>query len=139
MYKSRAYTLIEIVAVIGIIAVLISFSFNGIMRLKDSLEYWSTVNKVFIDVRMAQTLAQTLHEPCRIDFKLGSGEYTVTQGSDVNKTSSIASKYQFDGKSYFSFSPSGDPDVGGSGTLTIKGYTTEKKIIVSSTGRVRIE
>jgi len=39
----------------------------------------------------------------------------------------------------FSFSSSGFPPPGGSGTLTVKAGKLSRKIIVSSAGRVRIE
>ncbi len=45
----------------------------------------------------------------------------------------------FSGNRVFSFSPSGFPPPGGSGTLVVKGGSCSRKIIVSSFGRVRVE
>ena len=136
---ASGYTLIELLVSLAVIGIIVLFSIGGVSKLKDSLDYWNTVNQVMFDVKLTQQLAETSHASCDIQFKSGGSEYKILQNGSVARTLSIDKQFTFSGKDRFSFAPSGDTNIGGSGTLCINGRPNVKKLIVSSEGRVRIE
>ena len=139
MRRSPAFTLIEMVVVLVIVSLLLAFSVIGGIRFKNAIEFSYSINQVVSDIKVAQQLADTSLQLCKIEFKSGKNMYTITKGGNIYKTGSVSSKVQFYGKSYFSFVPSGYTEVGGSGTLFIGGASKVRKIIVSSRGRIRVE
>ena len=139
MKRSSSFTLIELLVVLAVISSLLAISITGISRFKSSLEYRSSVDQVLSDVRLAQQLADSTSDVCRIDFKAGKNVYSVSQNGSIVRNGRVSNGVQFYGKSYFSFVPSGYTDVGGSGTLFLGGSASVKKIIVSSRGRIRVE
>ena len=135
----NAFTLIEMLVVIVMVSFLLAASVTGIKRFATSLEYANSVNQVLSDVKMTQQLAETSSQTCKIEFKAGKNIYNMFKGTNLIKSLAAGSNIQFYGKSFFSFAPSGNTDVGGSGTLYLSGTAKAKKIVVSSRGRIRVE
>ena len=138
----KGFTLIEILIVIGIISLLYGLSYFGFTSIRSSLDVSYAAKQVFSDVRLTQDLAKTVHYPHQIVFFRGSNRYQVInlEDDEVVKDERVANTVRFDGKEMFIFSSSGNPVVGGSGTLIISNFKGKtKKVVVSSNGRVRIE
>lgn len=139
MKGSGGFTLIEVLVILFIISSLLAFSLIGTGRFRNALEFNNSVHQVLSDIKLTQQLAESSYKTCRIEFAAGKNTYTIIKGGDLFRSYAAGSSIRFSGKSYFSFAPSGCTDVGGSGTLSIKGESTTRNIIVSSKGRIRIE
>ena len=139
MKKRRGFTIIELLIVLAVIGSLLAISYVSVMRFKASLECRGSVDQVVADIRLTQQLADTSYQLCRIEFSVGGNSYRIIKGDQLFRSRCLGGKLKFSGKSYFSFVPSGYTDVGGSGTLIIIGMPAEKKIVVSSRGRIRVE
>jgi type IV fimbrial biogenesis protein FimT len=135
----KGFTLIEVLVVLAIAGLLLSASITGIKKFTSSLEYNNAINQVMSDIKLTQQLAATSSQTCRIEFKAGENSYSIMKGSSFYRSATAGNNTQFYGKSYFSFAPSGNTDVGGSGTLYLGGPSKAKKIVVSSRGRIRVE
>jgi prepilin-type N-terminal cleavage/methylation domain-containing protein len=141
MFKktSKAFSLIELLIVLAVVGILAAIIFTGISNFSSNLQLNFAVDQVTADVKYAQQLARTSHETCEIRFKAGEPRYSITKSGAAVRTSTLSSSLKFFGKTYFAFAPSGDTEVGGSGTLVVIGRYRGKKVIVSSRGRIRIE
>ncbi len=137
--SSKAFTLIEVLIVLVIVSFLMAISVVGFKKFTTSLEYSNAVNQVVSDVKLTQQLACASSQTCRIEFKAGKNEYNIMKGTSLYRSVTAGNDTQFYGKSYFSFAPSGNTDVGGSGTVLLGAQPTAKKIVVSSRGRIRVE
>ena len=108
MGQKSGFMLVELLAVMSICGLLLSFSFPALARFRASLYLEASAKERVAEIRKAQGLA------------MSKGE---TQSS---------------GK--FKFSATGFPVPGGSGTEILEGRNGfNRKVIVSSVGRVRIE
>lgn len=139
MRRSKAFTLVELLISLLIISTLLAFLVTGVSRYFNSLEYDLSVKQVVSDIEITRQLAETSSQTCRIEFNAGKNTYTIKKGGVIYNPCSVNAGVKFYGKSYFSFVPSGNTDVGGSGTLSIGGSSKMKSVIVSSRGRVRVE
>ena len=99
----RGFTLVEMLVVISVCGLLLSFSFSSLSKFKKSVGFEASARQLASDLRRTQSQAMSRHE-------------SLSQGR-------------------FTFSSSGFPPPGGSGTEVIG----HRKVIVSSVGRVRIE
>ena len=99
----------------------------------------SAVDQVVSDVKLAQQDALTTHSLTGVEFEIGGRTYMLINGGKIARLSSVGGSLKFEGKDHFSFASSGYTDVGGSGTLVINGRSGQKKLIVSSRGRIRVE
>jgi prepilin-type N-terminal cleavage/methylation domain-containing protein len=135
----KGFTLIEVLVVLVIAGLLLSASITGIKKFANSLESNNAVNQVMSDIKLTQQLAVTSSQTCKIEFKAGKNNYSIMKGSSLIRSVTAGNNTQFYGKSFFSFAPSGNTDVGGSGTLYLGSSAKAKKIVVSSRGRIRIE
>lgn len=139
MTRSKAFTLVEVLITLLIISTLLAFVVTGGARYFSALEYDLSVKQVFADVKITRQLAETSSQTCRIEFDAGKNTYNIKKGGTLYNSCSVNSGVKFSGKSYFAFAPSGNTEVGGSGTLLIGGTPNSRKIVVSSRGRIRIE
>ena len=138
----KGFSIIEILIVIGIISLLSGLSYFGFTSIRSSLDVSYAAKQVFSDVRLTQDLAKTVHYPHQIIFFRGSNHYQIInlEDDEIIKEEQVSNTVRFDGKEMFIFSSSGNPVVGGSGTLIISNIKRKiKKVIVSSNGRVRVE
>jgi prepilin-type N-terminal cleavage/methylation domain-containing protein len=135
----KGFTLIEVLIVLVILSFLMAMSVVSFKRFTTSLEYSSSVNQVLSDVKLTQQIACTSSQTCRIEFKAGKNEYSIMKGTCLYRSVTAGKSTRFYGKSYISFAPSGNTDVGGSGTVVLGMQPTAKKIVVSSRGRIRVE
>lgn len=135
----KGFTLIEVLIVLVIVSFLMAMSVVGFKRFTTSLEYSSAVNQVLSDVKLTRQMACTSSQTCRIEFKAGKNIYNIIKGTSLYRSVTAGKNTQFYGKNYFSFAPSGNTEVGGSGTVVMGAQPTAKKIIVSSRGRIRVE
>jgi prepilin-type N-terminal cleavage/methylation domain-containing protein len=136
---SRGFTLVEMLIVLVVVGLLFCVSITSVSGFRSSLEFRSAVDQVLSDIKFTQQTADSTHTSCRINFTAGKSDYSIVQSGNTIKSAKVGPKVTFYGKSYFSFAPSGNTDVGGSGTLAIRSGSKAKKIIVSSMGRVRAE
>ncbi|MFC1560233.1 Tfp pilus assembly protein FimT/FimU [Candidatus Margulisiibacteriota bacterium] len=138
----KGFTLIEMLVIVLIIGALSGLAYFGFTSIRGSLDVNYSAKQIVLDMRLTQDLAKTLRYPHQIEFPKGSNEYRVIDLEDdrIVKQVRLGSAIRFSGKEIFIFSSSGNPVVGGSGTLVIsnsKGRSRE--VIVSSIGRIRVE
>jgi len=120
----KGFTLIETLVVVAIIAALFAISIPTYSRFSAQLSLSTSAKAVASNLRAIQTQAVTQHKTLTLDL----AKISLPSGISLLKTSSI------------SFSSSGAPPPGGSGTLMLQNkFGQTKKIIISSAGRVRIE
>lgn len=142
MTLRKAFTIIEILVVILIISLISGFAYFGFTSMKQSLDVRNAAQQVLLDIRLAQDMAKTAHYPHQIEFFRKGNEYQIVNlyNDDIIKKEKVPDTVRFDGKEIFIFSASGNPVVGGSGTLLIQNLRNKtKKIVVSPYGRIRIE
>ncbi|MBU0671601.1 MAG: prepilin-type N-terminal cleavage/methylation domain-containing protein [Candidatus Margulisbacteria bacterium] len=122
--KRTGFTLIEILVVMAILTIVSSFSFKTLPRFAGQLYLNGAAQTIAAELRALQSKALLQHETLNYDLsqlKLPAGI-------------SLANMPQI------SFAASGATPPGGSGTLILQsGLGSQKKIIVSSSGRVRFE
>ena len=138
----KGFTLIEVLFVIFTISILTGISYFGFTSIKYSMDVHYSARQVFSDLRSAQNMAKTIHYPHQVVFYRGSNKYQIINLDDdiIVKNETVAGTVWFSGKETFIFSSSGNPVVGGSGTLFIKNLKgKQRKVVVSSSGRIRIE
>lgn len=122
--KKNGFTLIETLVVVAIIAALFTLSIPTFSRFSAQLSLNTSAKALASKLRAIQTQAVTQHKTLSLDF----AKTELASGISILKTSKI------------SFSSSGSPPPGGSGTLMLQNkFGKTKKIIVSSAGRVRVE
>jgi prepilin-type N-terminal cleavage/methylation domain-containing protein len=120
----KAFTLIEILITISVLALLLSISFPAFTSFSTQLSLNSSAKALASELRAVQSQAVLEHKT----LSLSLGDLKLPPGISPIKTSKI------------SFSSSGCPPPGGSGTLILQNMLGKtRKIIVSSAGRVRIE
>ena len=100
----KGFTLVELLVVIGLCGLLLSFTLPTFTKLKENLRLNGTAQQLASDLRAAQATALSVDQA------------------------------QTNGR--FRFAASGFPPVGGSGTELIG---RSRKVILASTGRVRVE
>jgi len=138
----KAFTIIEILIVVVMISILSGMSYFALNSIRDSLDVNYAAKQVLSDVRYAQELAKTVHFPHQVEFVRNGSLYQIVNLDDdsIVKAEKVPDGVRFDGKDVFIFSVSGNPAVGGSGTLIIMNVKGKsKKVVVSSIGRIRIE
>jgi len=138
----KAFTIVEILIVVLILSVLSGVSFFGFNVLKNSVDLNLSARQVIADMRLTQALAKAEHYPHQVIFYRGSNTYQIVnlENGDVMKNEKVADTVRFDGKELFIFSSSGNPVVGGSGTLIISSFKGKmKKVVVAPNGRIRFE
>ena len=122
--KRKAFTLIEILIVISLLALLISISIPTFSRFSAQLCLNTSARALASELRRVQNQAILQHKTLGLD------------SSKLSLPSGIKSKNEC----FVSFAASGFPPPGGSGTLILQNRLGQtRKIIVSSAGRVRIE
>lgn len=120
----KAFTLIEILITISIFALLLSVSLPALTCFSAQLSLNASARALASELRALQSQAILRHKT----LSLNLGGLKFPPGIDPIKTSNI------------SFSSSGSPPPGGSGTLILQNKLGKtREIIVSSAGRVRIE
>jgi prepilin-type N-terminal cleavage/methylation domain-containing protein len=122
--QRKAFTLVEILVVVGIIALVFSIGFPGMKTFSKQIILSSSAKVAASSLRALQQRAVAEHQTLVLDLNrlnLPPG-IVITQSRDIK------------------FAASGFPPPGGSGSLILKNQLGQiKKIIVSSAGRVRVE
>ncbi|KPJ66707.1 hypothetical protein AMJ44_08020 [candidate division WOR-1 bacterium DG_54_3] len=122
--KSKGFTLIEILIVIGVLALIFSFSFPSLSLFSAQLSLAASAKALTSELRNVQSQAVLQHKTLSPDLS----KLRFPPGIKLINLSSI------------SFSASGFPPPGGSGTIILQNRLGQaRKIIVSSAGRVRVE
>jgi len=122
--RRKAFTLVEILVVIGIISLLFSIGFSGIKTISKQIILSSSAKVVASSLRALQQQAATQHQTLSLDL----GRLNLPSGITISESKNIQ------------FAASGFPPPGGSGSLVLQNQLGQtRKIIVSSAGRVRVE
>lgn len=150
MRKKKAFTLIEIIIILGLIGVLCFYFLPTFSSLINSTSLKSFSTQILEDLKTARQRAkfekntyQAIFYP-RVDQSTAYyGIYRKEIGSpkfNLQTTRYLPPDINFDKMQTFVFSPSGFPPPAGFGTLIVshaKGRTM--KIVFSSSGRIRLE
>jgi prepilin-type N-terminal cleavage/methylation domain-containing protein len=120
----QGFTLIETLIIIAVLGVLLAATLPPFARFSAQLALNTTANNIVSELRALQSQAAMRHK-------------TLWLNPDKIK---LLNGIKFLAEKELSFSPSGCPPPGGSGTLIIiNKFNKIKKIILSSAGRVRVE
>ena len=120
----KGFSLVEIIVSLSVIAIAISFSLPFFSRFEAGFILESLAKTITSEIRLLQCLAFSQHT----DTSLNLGRLSIPPSIKIS------------GKLDLRFSASGSPPPGGSGTILLENqYGRQKKIILSSAGRVRIE
>lgn len=122
--RKPGFSLIELLVVISVLAIVATLSLPTFSRFSASLSLEASAKTLVSELRALQSQAMSQHQT----FSLNLAKLNLPQNIKFIKTSNI------------SFASSGFPPPGGSGSLIMQNqFGRQKKIIVSSTGRVRLE
>ncbi|MDI6731374.1 MAG: prepilin-type N-terminal cleavage/methylation domain-containing protein [Candidatus Margulisbacteria bacterium] len=121
---AKGFSLIESLIVIGILAILFCIGLPSLSRFQGSVLLESSAKSIASELQFSQSQAQLQH----ISRTFSSANFPLPKSIGYQSPASLT------------FSPSGNPQVGGSGSVTlVNAQGKTKKIIVSSLGRIRIE
>lgn len=124
MFGKKAFSLIEIIVVVGILGLLFTFSLPISARFSNVLFLNASAKALASELRNTQSQSVLQHKT----LSLNLNKLKLPPGIRLVNTRDIG------------FSPSGFPPPGKSGTLILQNsFGKTKKIIVSSAGRIRIE
>ena len=133
---SKAFTLIEVLILIGILSILFLFLPPALNTLKSSISLNDTTQQIVADLRLAQQRSLASGETYQIAFE--DTAYTIS--GRVEAVKKLPEGLKFENNKIIRFSKSGFPEVGKIGTIVLKDrYEKTKKVIISSVGRVRVE
>ena len=122
--KKRAFTLVELLVVIAVIGTIIAFAYPTTSRFSSQINLNNGAKELVSTLRANQAKAISRRESVALD----TATYRL-----LGDIKAINDKR-------ITFSPSGFPTVGGSGTIILQNrFGQTKSIVVSSIGRVRIE
>ena len=122
--RKKGFTLIELLVVIAVIGIMMVGTLPQLSSLSAHLRLTAAAKCLAADLRSLQARATSQHETLNLDLN----SLTLPAGIKLVKSSQIA------------FAPSGFTPPGGSGTLVLQNQLgQQKKVIVSSVGRVRLE
>lgn len=108
--RRPAFSLIEIITVIAILGAIVFVTLPGLNRFSENLSLQAEAKALVTELRQLQTRARLTHTTQRY------------------------------GTTNICFAASGFPPPGGSGTIVLSNrFAQQKKIIVASSGRVRLE
>jgi prepilin-type N-terminal cleavage/methylation domain-containing protein len=124
MCAKKGFSLIEIIVVVGILGMLFTLSLPMSKSFSSILYLNASAKGLASELRNVQSQSVLKHKT----LSLSLDELRLPPGISFANTHDI------------SFSPSGCPPPGKSGTLVLQNsFGRTKKVIVSSSGRVRIE
>ena len=122
--KRAGFTLVELLVVISILGLMFLISIPSFSRFSSQLALKASAKTLASDLRHLQSQAILKHQT--LSFNLGN--FKFPGGIKAVKSSNI------------SFSPSGFTAFGGTGSLLLQNrFGQQKKVVVSWSGRVRIE
>lgn len=122
--NKRAFTLIELLIVMGILALIVGITIPTFSSFKNQFLLNAAAQKIASELRRIQILASTQHETLSLD----PSKLDLPKGIKLKSAKTIT------------FSSSGFPPPGGAGTIVLENQSGKtKKIAVSSMGRVRVE
>lgn len=122
--KRNGFSLVELLVVFFLLFAFCAGTAAVFSSLSRHLALQNTAETIATEIRTTQSRARLEHQTCSFD----AGAKPLPQGIK------IAAAH------VFSFSASGFPLPGGSGTLTLQNSVGERKnVVVSSIGRVRVE
>ena len=124
MFIKKGFTLIEIMIVIGILGAVLALSAPVTSRFSGVLFLNAAAKALASDLRGLQHQAILRHQTRRFV----PAEFDLPPGIRFMSAAGIT------------FSPSGNPPPGGSGSLILQNSLgSTRKVVVSSAGRVRVE
>jgi prepilin-type N-terminal cleavage/methylation domain-containing protein len=124
MFTKPAFSLIELLIVISVVSLLLIFGLPSFYYFRQNLSLATSAKMLASTLRETQAQAFLIHQTCSLSCEALALPAEVQVVSDPG----------------ICFSSSGFPPPGGSGTIIIANQLgKEKRIIVSSVGRVRIE
>ena len=135
LYKlsaSKAFTLIEITVVMGIISLLFLFFSYKFSGFQERLAFKSTRNSIVTNLRLAQQEAISKKES--IDIVFYNHSYTF-DGAIKN----ISNQIKIKNPQIIRFTDSGNPQPGYFGTIVLESKNQTGKIVISPIGRIKTE
>jgi prepilin-type N-terminal cleavage/methylation domain-containing protein len=122
--KKNGFTLIEILVVLAVIGIIFACALPPVANFSASLALKASAKTLVAEIRKTQGRAMARHQTLSLD----PTKISFPSGIFLAQASNIC------------FSPSGFTPPGGSGTLILQNRLGhQKKVIVSSVGRVRLE
>jgi len=137
--SERGFTLLELMLVIGIIAVILAFAIPNFRPALDDARLEQAVQQLEADLMYARQLARTEQTASEVEFS--SAGYEIKINNSVIKTQTLASGTQWDPvpSSSLSFGSDGSPGVSDA-AIWLKGAdgTRAGVTVYGKTGRVEV-
>lgn len=139
--RTKGYTLIELMVVVGIIALLLGLSLNGL----DYLIQWNKLNTAaaLLSSELKNTQSRAFYEGVwyKIEFRVFSDKYIVYKQTKLYKDVQLEDIDLFNSNftdNRVKFYPNGVPSMGGTVTLKNKRGKVLYVIMTPVTARVRV-
>ena len=124
MFLRNGFSLVELIFVLGIIALLLAICLPGMNRFSSRLYLDASAKSIASELRSLQGQAMLEHKSMSYDIN----NLKLPHGVKIIKASSLR------------FASSGFPPPGGSGSIVLKDlYGHSLQIVLSSAGRTRVE
>ena len=139
--NSNAYTLIELVVVVGVILLLFTLSFKGLFIIKENMDLNRAAHQLEAILKNCQSKAMYTGSDYKIDFQLPINRYIIKCDYEVEKTvwlGNIKLHYTNFDHNQVGFNKRGIPSMGGTVTLKTKNGKTLYVIMTPVTARTRI-
>lgn len=139
--NSNAYTLIELVVVVGVILLLFTLSFKGLFIIKENMDLNRAAHQLEAILKNCQSKAMYTGSDYKIDFQLPINRYVIKCDYEVEKTvwlGNIKLHYTNFDHNQVRFNKRGVPSMGGTVTLKTKNGKTLYVIMTPVTARTRI-
>lgn len=139
--RTKGYTLIELMVVVGIIALLLGLSLNGL----DYLIQWNKLNTAaaLLSSELKNTQSRAFYEGVwyKIEFRAFSDKYIIYKQTELYKDVQLEDIDLFNSNftdNRVKFYPNGVPSMGGTVTLKNKRGKVLYVIMTPVTARVRV-
>jgi type II secretory pathway pseudopilin PulG len=138
---SNGFTLIELVAIVGIISILLIVSFEGLFRTKENLDLNRTAHQLEAILKNCQAKAMYTGSYYKINFQPPINRYVIYCDYEVERTVWLDNTnlhYTNFDHNQVGFNKRGVPSMGGTITLKTKHGKTLYVIMTPVTARTRI-
>lgn len=138
MRKPQAFTLLEMVMVIVIMAIILAVTIPTTFQFSRLINLDAAARSVVSDLNSARQLARSSSRHIQVSFS--GNTISFKDGTKQIKTGALPAGIKFTYPKTLGFAASGFPSPGESGTVIIGNMRQgQRKVIVSSLGRIRVE